>query len=88
MIPVYVAPDRGFFGHLDVDLSTAGKSEVQALLIAGETDVGWPSPVETARFVSADRTSRLHRSALDAPPLVIGLCAWWIVTSHFLTQSR
>ena len=51
-VPVFVAADRGFFGDLDVEVSQVGYAQVQALLIAGETDIGWFSPIEAVQFVA------------------------------------
>lgn len=51
-IPAFVASDRGLFGDLEVEISQVGYAQVQALLIAGDTDVAWISPVETAEFVA------------------------------------
>lgn len=51
-IPAFVAADKGFFGDLDVEVSQVGYEQVQALLLAGQTDVGWVSPVEIAGFVA------------------------------------
>lgn len=62
-IPAFVAADRGFFGDLDVDVSKVGYDQVQALLIAGETDVAWMSPIETAQFVSEGSDFRYFSTA-------------------------
>ncbi|SLN75568.1 NMT1/THI5 like protein [Roseisalinus antarcticus] len=51
-VPVFVAADRGLFGDQPVEVSQVGYEQVQALLIAGETEIGWLSPVETTSFIA------------------------------------
>lgn len=62
-IPAFVASDRGFFGDLDVDVSKVGYDQVQALLVAGDTDVAWMSPIETVQFVSEGSDFRYFSTA-------------------------
>jgi len=51
-IPAFVAVDRDFFDGIQVEVSEVGYDEVQSLLVSGDTDVAWVSPLETAQFVS------------------------------------
>ena len=51
-IPAFVAADRGFFDGIDVEVSEVGYDEVQSLLVSGDTDVAWISPLEAAQFVA------------------------------------
>ena len=62
-IPAFVAADRGFFGDVDVEVSKVGYDQVQALLVAGDTDVAWISPIETAQFVSEGSDFRYFSTA-------------------------
>ncbi len=62
-IPAFIADARGFFGDLDVDVSKVGYDQVQALLIAGDTDVAWMSPIETVEFVSEGSDFRYFSTA-------------------------
>ena len=62
-IPAFVAKDKGFFGDLDVEVSKVGYDQVQALLIAGDTDVAWISPIETVQFVSEGSDFRYFSTA-------------------------
>lgn len=49
-IPVFIAADRGFFEGVKVTPSEVGYGEVQALLLSGDTDIAWMSPIEAAEF--------------------------------------
>lgn len=51
-VPIFVAADRDLFGDQKVEVSQVGYEQVQALLIAGETEIGWVSPVETISFIA------------------------------------
>ncbi|WP_226577211.1 ABC transporter substrate-binding protein [Acuticoccus sediminis] len=62
-IPAFVAKDRGLFGDLDVDVSKVGYDQVQALLVAGDTDVAWISPIETVQFVAEGSDFRYFSTA-------------------------
>ncbi|MDO6585854.1 ABC transporter substrate-binding protein [Salipiger sp. 1_MG-2023] len=62
-IPAFVAEDRGFFGDLDVEVSKVGYDQVQALLVAGDTDIAWMSPIETVQFVTEGSDFRYFSTA-------------------------
>lgn len=62
-IPAFVAADRGFFDDIEVDVSQVGYDEVQSLLVSGDTDVAWVSPLETAQFVSQGEDFRYFSTA-------------------------
>ncbi|WMS41430.1 ABC transporter substrate-binding protein [Acuticoccus sp. MNP-M23] len=62
-IPAFIADDRGFFGDLDVEVSKVGYDQVQALLVAGDTDIAWMSPIETVQFVSEGSDFRYFSTA-------------------------
>lgn len=62
-IPAFVASDRGFFDGIDVEVTQTGYDQVQALLLAGDTDVAWVSPLETATFVSEGDEFRYFSTA-------------------------
>lgn len=62
-IPAFIAADRGFFGDLDVEVSKVGYDQVQALLVAGDTDIAWMSPIETVQFVSEGSDFRYFSTA-------------------------
>ena len=51
-IPAFVAADRDFFDGIEVEVSEVGYDEVQSLLVSGDTDVAWISPLEAAQFVA------------------------------------
>ena len=62
-IPAFVAADRGFFGALEVEVSKVGYDQVQALLVAGDTDIAWMSPIETVQFVTEGSDFRYFSTA-------------------------
>lgn len=62
-IPAFVAADRGFFEGIEVEVSQVGYDDVQALLVAGDTDVAWISPLEAARFVAEGEDFRYFSTA-------------------------
>lgn len=62
-IPAFVAADRGFFGDLEVEVSKVGYDQVQALLVAGDTDIAWMSPIETVQFVTEGSDFRYFSTA-------------------------
>lgn len=62
-IPAFVAADQGFFDDIDVEVSQVGYDQVQALLVAGDTEVAWVSPLETATFVSEGEDFRYFSTA-------------------------
>lgn len=53
-VAAYVADGEGFFedAGLDVEVSTVGQDEPENLLMAGQTDVAWMSPLEAAELVA------------------------------------
>jgi len=62
-IPAFVAADQGFFDGIDVEVSQVGYDQVQALLVAGDTEVAWVSPLETATFVAEGEDFRYFSTA-------------------------
>lgn len=62
-IPAFVAADRGFFDGIEVEVSEVGYDEVQSLLVSGDTDVAWVSPLETAQFVSQGESFKYFSTA-------------------------
>ena len=74
-IPAFVAADRGFFGDLEVEVSKVGYDQVQALLVAGDTDIAWMSPIETVQFVTEGSDFRYSRPPVRRTCTTASSCA-------------
>lgn len=48
----FVAEQEGFFGDLEVDVTTVGYDEAESMLVAGNTQIAWMGPLDAAEFVS------------------------------------
>lgn len=62
-LPAFVAQREGLFKGIKVDVTQVGYAQVQALLVSGETDVAWMSPLETMEFVSEGSDFRYFSTA-------------------------
>jgi ABC-type nitrate/sulfonate/bicarbonate transport system substrate-binding protein len=62
-IPAFVAEAEGFFGDTEVEVTTVGYEEAESLLIAGQTQIAWIGPLDTAQFASEGEDFRYISTA-------------------------
>ena len=62
-IPAFVAEREGFFGDIDVEVTTVGYEEAESLLLAGQTHIAWMGPLDVAKFVSEGEEFRYLSTA-------------------------
>lgn len=62
-VPAFVASDRDLFEGIDVEVTEVGYDQVESLLVSGETEVAWISPLETAQFVAEGQPFRYFSTA-------------------------
>lgn len=63
-LPLYVAADQGFFGdEFNIEVSQVGYDQSAALFLAGDSPIGWISPLEVADFVAEGEEFRYLSTA-------------------------
>ena len=72
-LPVYVAAQEGLFPEgLDIEVSLVGYDQSASLFLAGDSPIGWISPIEVAEFAAEGEDFRYFSTA-GATNMINGL---------------
>lgn len=72
-LPLYVAADQGLCADsLDLEVSQVGYDQSAALFLAGESPLGWESPLDVAKFVS-EGEDMVYLSTAGAANMINGV---------------